>query len=109
MEYRMSSAIQPSSASAREPHRIFRHAAVTRITHWLNALFLLILLMSGLQIFNAHPALYWGMASTFTAPALALTAKPAADGQLRGETQVGRIRFASTGVLGADVRFSSIL
>ena len=39
---------------------IRRHSAVTRITHWINVLCLSLLLMSGLQIFNAHPSLYWG-------------------------------------------------
>ena len=39
---------------------IYRHTATVRITHWVNALVLLVLLMSGLQIFNAHPALYLG-------------------------------------------------
>ena len=85
-----------------EVKTIYRHRLPVRAMHWINALCLFVLLMSGLQIFNAHPALYWGIASNFTAPALALTAKPAADGQLRGETQIGRIRFASTGVLGAS-------
>ena len=33
---------------------IFRHALVVRVTHWVNVLCLLVLLMSGLQIFNAH-------------------------------------------------------
>jgi thiosulfate reductase cytochrome b subunit len=47
---------------------IRRHSAVTRITHWINALCLALLLMSGLQIFNAHPALYWGDISTFEKP-----------------------------------------
>jgi thiosulfate reductase cytochrome b subunit len=31
--------------------------------HWINALAFVLLLMSGLQIFNAHPALYWGQSS----------------------------------------------
>jgi thiosulfate reductase cytochrome b subunit len=39
---------------------IKRHRLSTRIWHWINALTLLILLMSGLMIFNAHPRLYWG-------------------------------------------------
>lgn len=81
---------------------IYRHRLPVRIMHWINVLCLFVLLMSGLQIFNAHPALYWGMASNFTAPALSLSAKPGGDGQLRGETQIGRIRFASTGVFGAS-------
>ena len=37
-----------------------RHMATTRIWHWLNAIALTVLLMSGLMIFNAHPRLYWG-------------------------------------------------
>jgi hypothetical protein len=43
-----------------------------RITHWVNALVLLVLLMSGLQIFNAHPALYLGEKSDFANPILAM-------------------------------------
>jgi thiosulfate reductase cytochrome b subunit len=39
---------------------IFRHRASTRIWHWTNTVLLLVMLMSGLMIFNAHPRLYWG-------------------------------------------------
>ncbi len=45
-----------------------------RITHWVNALVLLVLLMSGLQIFNAHPALYLGRQSDFDNPVMAMGA-----------------------------------
>ena len=38
---------------------------MTRITHWLWAICLFFLLFSGLQIFNAHPALYLGQESGF--------------------------------------------
>jgi thiosulfate reductase cytochrome b subunit len=48
-----------------------RHSLATRLTHWVNALALALLLMSGLQIFNAHPALYWGDISTFDNPLFA--------------------------------------
>jgi thiosulfate reductase cytochrome b subunit len=44
---------------------IYRHPVLIRITHWANALCLLILLMSGLQILNAHPAFDWGEISGF--------------------------------------------
>lgn len=37
-----------------------RHALATRLWHWLNALALIGLFMSGLTISNAHPRLYWG-------------------------------------------------
>ena len=39
---------------------IKRHRISTRLWHWTNALTLLIMLMSGLMIFNAHARLYWG-------------------------------------------------
>jgi thiosulfate reductase cytochrome b subunit len=39
---------------------VYRHSRITRLTHWINVLCISILVMSGLQIFNAHPALYWG-------------------------------------------------
>ncbi len=37
-----------------------RHALSTRLWHWINAASLIILFMSGLNISNAHPRLYWG-------------------------------------------------
>ena len=37
-----------------------RHALSTRIWHWINLLCLAVLFMSGLNISNAHPWLYWG-------------------------------------------------
>src|SRR4051812_19594973 len=39
---------------------VYRHRASTRIWHWLNALTVFVMLMSGMMIFNAHPRLYWG-------------------------------------------------
>ena len=47
-------------AAPRGGELVKRHSAVTRIWHWINALTVLVLLMSGLMIFNAHPRLYWG-------------------------------------------------
>lgn len=38
----------------------YRHRFSTRLWHWVNALTVFIMLMSGLMIFNAHPHLYWG-------------------------------------------------
>lgn len=37
-----------------------RHALSTRLFHWLNAVCVVTLFMSGLTISNAHPRLYWG-------------------------------------------------
>ena len=47
---------------------IYRHSVLVRITHWINVVCILVLVMSGLQIFNAHPALYWGQQSHFDDP-----------------------------------------
>lgn len=37
-----------------------RHRISTRIWHWINAVAVIVMLMSGLMISNAHPRLYWG-------------------------------------------------
>lgn len=37
-----------------------RHPLPVRLWHWLNALAVFVMLMSGMMIFNAHPHLYWG-------------------------------------------------
>src|SRR3546814_2424564 len=52
-----------------QPTRIYRHRLPTRLWHWVNAVTLLVLLMSGLMIFNAHPRLYWGQAGANHDPA----------------------------------------
>jgi len=84
------------------PHYFFfRHVLLVRITHWINAGCLLFLLMSGLQIFNAHPALYWGKSSNFDHPLLALMAQDSDHG-LIGVTVLGPFSFDTTGVLGAS-------
>lgn len=76
-----------------------RHSLATRLTHWVNVLAVSLLLMSGLQIFNAHPALYWGQASTFAAPWLSITAAER-DGRPIGVTGIANATFETTGVLG---------
>jgi thiosulfate reductase cytochrome b subunit len=49
-----------------------RHSALVRACHWINALCFLALLMSGMQIFNAHPMLNWGNATDFGRPFFSL-------------------------------------
>jgi thiosulfate reductase cytochrome b subunit len=70
--------------------------------HWINVICLTILLMSGLQIFNAHPALYWGAASHFDRPLLAMDAVRGPDGKGHGVTRVGGHAFDTTGVFGVS-------
>ena len=54
----------------------WRHPAVVRITHWLNVIAVVVLLMSGLNILAAHPHLYWGIRSTFADPWLSTPTVP---------------------------------
>ncbi len=37
-----------------------RHRISTRVWHWINAVAIIVMLMSGMTISNAHPHLYWG-------------------------------------------------
>jgi thiosulfate reductase cytochrome b subunit len=80
-----------------------RHSAATRILHWINALSVFLVLMSGLQIFNAHPRLHWGKFGADNDPAvLIMGAQHSADHQLIGVVLVGRTEFTTTGVLGVS-------
>jgi len=85
--------------SASTMSAVYRHSALVRVTHWINVLCLTMLLMSGLQIFNAHSALYWGQASEFAKPILAIKAREKNGGQF-GATEVLGHTFDTTGVLG---------
>jgi thiosulfate reductase cytochrome b subunit len=86
----------------RKPHYLYyRHPLVVRVLHWLNALILLVMLMSGLEIFNNHPALYWGNAGDFDHPFIALTAEGTRE-KFWGVTKIGPWTFNTDGVLGAS-------
>src|ERR1043166_9599335 len=79
----------------------YRHRLPVRIMHWLNVLAFFILLMSGMQIFNAHPALNWGKSSYTGKPAvLEMGAAQMNDGRVIGVTRVFDHDFDTTGVLG---------
>ena len=41
-----------------------KHSLITRLWHWINALCVIVLFMSGLGISNAHRYLYWGNAGS---------------------------------------------
>jgi thiosulfate reductase cytochrome b subunit len=83
------------------PQVIYRHRLPVRIMHWVNVLCLTILLMSGLQIFNAHPALYWSEDSRNSTRVLQITQKEVG-GQARGVTRIGGAEFDTHGVLGTS-------
>lgn len=81
---------------------VYRHTVITRITHWINVVCIVFLILSGLQIFNAHPALYIGSASDFANPVLSMTARLGEDGQPIGETKLLGATFDTTGFLGVS-------
>ena len=47
-----------------------RHSLLVRITHWLTALSVAGLLVSGVAILIAHPRLYWGETGSLETPSL---------------------------------------
>jgi thiosulfate reductase cytochrome b subunit len=69
--------------------------------HWVNVLAFILLLMSGLQIFNAYPALNWGKSSySGRPPILQMEARMDAQGNPMGITRIFGHEFNTTGVLG---------
>src|SRR4051812_36956557 len=80
---------------------IYRQFAWTRVTHWVWAISLFFLLLTGLQIFNAHPALYIGDQSGFgfNNDVLKIGAENTEAGP-RGYTRLFGAKFDTSGVLG---------
>ena len=101
-----SPAVPVVEASEATPRRevMYRHSAVVRVTHWINALCLALLLMSGLRLFNYHPALYWGnYGYRGVPPLLAIAALEDIDtDEPVGVTTIMGHNFITTGVLGVS-------
>jgi len=90
-----------ATAPVRSGYIYYRHTLPVRIMHWINVVALTILLMSGLQIFNAYPALYWGKSSyAGRAPLLEMRAADRGDLGAKGVTRVLGREYDTTGVLG---------
>ncbi|AVA23443.1 cytochrome b/b6 domain-containing protein [Rhizobium sp. LEGMi198b] len=96
--------IDTTGAPPAPPRTIYirRHSIVTRLTHWLNVLCLSLLLMSGMQIFNAHPALYWGQYGANADPSWLQISATDGDNQPYGTFRIGGLTIPTTGVLGAS-------
>jgi thiosulfate reductase cytochrome b subunit len=93
----------PAPPKSAKPKRevIYRHRLWVRIAHWLNAWFLLVLLMSGLQIFNAHSELYWGVQGFEIFPkVMSMHAAHTVSGRTVGLTTLFGHRFFTTGLFG---------
>ncbi|MDD2540489.1 MAG: cytochrome b/b6 domain-containing protein [Desulfuromonadaceae bacterium] len=81
----------------------YRHSLPVRIMHWLMVLLLPTLLMSGLNIFNANPELFWGKSSyTGTPPLLEIKSAESDSGGTVGVTKFFGREFTTTGILGAS-------
>src|SRR6476661_9887066 len=92
-------ALDAATAVEAAPERarlLYRHKLGTRIWHWVNAVTIVVLLMSGAMIFNAHPRLYWGQyGANFDAPWLEISSD-----NRGGYLKVGERRWNTDGVLG---------
>ena len=88
---------------AHSAYFIYRHKLPVRIMHWINVVCFFVLLMSGLNIFNAHAALNIGKSSyNGQAPILEMNAVQTNTGKLIGYTTIFGHKFNTTGVFGAS-------
>ncbi len=96
----------PAAAPPPAAGRVYtRHRVVTRVTHWINALCIGFLIASGLNIFDAHPALYWGQYGANADDGrrwLEIGATDRSDGTPMGVTRIGPVRIDTSGVLGTN-------
>jgi thiosulfate reductase cytochrome b subunit len=80
---------------------VYRHRLPVRLWHWVNALCVLVLLLSGLQIFNWHPALYLGDDGHEGLPTLlSVRISNPWTPHPTSVLQIGRFELDTTGVLG---------
>ena len=82
---------------------VYRQTRWTRVTHWIWAISLFFLMLTGLQIFNAHPKLYFGHQSGFEYEnaVLDIGAKTVGN-DVVGYTKVFGTEFDTTGFLGVS-------
>jgi thiosulfate reductase cytochrome b subunit len=103
----MASFSPPSAAPlpAESPvRRVLRHHWLVRVTHWGNALAIVFLLMTGMNIFGAHPRLYWGHAGSVDEREREWLEIGAAGPMTapQGRLEIGDRQFDTTGVLGVS-------
>lgn len=88
---------------------VYRHRLATRIWHWINALTIFVMLMSGMMIFNAHPRLYWGQYGADDDHSWL----EIGSNDERGFLRIGSLTIPTTGVLGyaqgQDVAFPPLV
>ena len=99
---KMPSGTLPHSAAATPKQLVPRHSALVRITHWINVFCFSLLLMTGAQIFNAHPRLYWGEYGADNDHAWLSFDSLQSGAGWRGVVHLGSLTIESTGLLGAS-------
>ncbi len=93
----------PASATAARPYLWHRHSLAVRLTHWINALAIVFLIATGLNIFNAHPGLYWGQFGADNDDSrrwLEIGSDDDAAGKPYGFVRIGSLTVHTTGFLG---------
>jgi thiosulfate reductase cytochrome b subunit len=82
---------------------VYRQRLITRLTHWVWAISLFFLMLTGLQIFNAHPSLHIGKEAGFDYDnaILEISARDVG-GELQGVTRIFGTEFDTTGILGVS-------
>lgn len=92
-----------TSLQAHKGPLIYRQSIWTRVTHWVWAICLFFLLLTGLQIFNAHPTLYIGQQSGFEFENSVLDIGAVnSDAGPRGQTTILGHTVDTTGILGVS-------
>jgi thiosulfate reductase cytochrome b subunit len=99
---RMPSGTIPRTAAAAPRQLVPRHSAFVRITHWVNVFCFSLLLMTGAQIFNAHPRLYWGEYGADNDHAWLSVDSLHDKAGWHGVVRLGSLNIESTGLLGAS-------
>lgn len=88
------------SHSDREEAIVYRHSAPVRVFHWVNVLSFVLLLMSGLQIFNSYPRLHWGNDGNANMPAIfEITGVPDLNAE-QSWVQIGSYKIDTSGFMG---------
>ncbi len=98
----MASASSALAAPAAGARVVVRHSLLVRVCHWVNAVCVVMLLMSGLQIFNARPTLNFGQATNFDDPFFSMSARENDDGSVTGFTRLWGHAFDTTGLFGVS-------
>jgi thiosulfate reductase cytochrome b subunit len=102
----MTTTEMPATANPRtqaRPRRLVpRHSAVVRITHWVNVFCFSLLLMTGAQIFNAHPRLYFGEYGADNDHAFISIDSLHDSAGWHGVFRIGSLSLRTTGLLGAS-------